>query len=227
MLEDLHIGVPVTGRDGRHLGALKQIVVDSASTQVTHVVVDPGLVESGNFLAPGGWERPRSRIVPVTLIASADDKGVRLSCDEAQFKQLPLFESDRYVEIEPSSGQPARFRMGELVRYLASAFGLGGAPYISPDTAISLNEAPGSAAIAEGTPVWRREPHEEVGEIERVLVDEQTQRVRAFVMRRKGRGSKRVELPVAQVHDVENGIVHITLSDRDLDALRPYEGDRE
>src|SRR5258706_15982072 len=92
MLEDLHIGTDVMGSDGSRLGTLTRIVIERDNGAVTHLVVDPGLVESGNLLAPGGWEKPREREVPVSMLVSADDKHVTLSCDEEAFQQQPLFE---------------------------------------------------------------------------------------------------------------------------------------
>src|SRR5262245_690067 len=110
MLEELHIGVAVSGDDGHRLGTLQRIVVARDDYRVTHLVVDPGLRESGNLLAPGGWDRPRARILSVSLVAAAAPDHLLLSCDEATFRQLPLFEQEAYVEAPPPSA--GRFRLG-------------------------------------------------------------------------------------------------------------------
>lgn len=224
MLEDLRIGVTVTGSGGTHLGKLSRIVIDRANSTVTHLVVDPGLAESGNALAPGGWEKPRERVVPVSLIATAGEHGVALSCDEATFWQQPLFEHKQFTDADMSAatGQQgpgqSRFELGEVLNYVSAGWGLGAAPYIAPAD-VSLNETPTSAAIAEGTPVWRIEPHDEVGHVDRVLADTQSQRVSALVIRRKGLLKHRVVLPIEQVANIDDGVVHITLADSALDAL--------
>ncbi len=226
MLEDLHIGVAVRGSDGRHLGTLQRIVVaHDGQRQVTHVVVEEGLIESGNALAPGGWEKPRGRIVPIELVAHADDHELTLACDEPAFKAFPLFEEEHAIPVDEAgpAGEPHdRFEAGEVIRYISSAAGLGGAPYLAPE-AITFNEGPGEAEIGEGTPVWRREPHEEVGEVERVLADSATQRVTALVVKRKGIFGPSLVLPIAAVADVEDGVVHIALSRAEVDALAHYE----
>ena len=103
MLEDLRIGVPVTGSDGKHLGKLTRIVIDRSDNQVTHLVIDPGLAESGNLLAAGGWEKPRERLVPVALVVSAGEHGLALACDEAAFGQQPLFERKQYTDADVSA----------------------------------------------------------------------------------------------------------------------------
>ena len=221
MLEDLHIGVPVTGSDGNHLGTLTRIVIKRADGAVTHLVVDPGLVESGNLLAPGGWEKPRERVVPLSLLVDASDERVTLSCDEASFQQQPLFEQQSYADHDQLDSVPPRFRLGDLINYIASAAGIGAAPYEGPRV-IQYNEPTGAAEIAEGTPVWRREPHEEIGVVERVLFDAQTQRVSGLVLRRSGLVHHHVVLPLKAIADIDDEVVHVTLSDAELDALPPY-----
>lgn len=228
MLEDLHIGVAVHGSDHHHLGKLSRVVIEPAGEQITHVVVKPGLAESGNLLKPGGWEEPRERVVPVALIAVASKDDVRLACDETAFQQLPLFERKEYADVDVMAGAGAsgpaltRFQLGELVNYISSGWGLGAAPYVAPAD-ISLNETPTAINIEDGSPVWRIHPHEEIGVVERVLVDATTQRVSALVMRRTGLFRHRVLLPIERVSNVDDGVVHTTLSDDEIGTLAPYE----
>ncbi len=231
MLQDLHIGVAVSGRDGRRLGTLVRIVIDRESTSVTHIVVDPGLVESGNLFAPGGWEKPRARVVPEAMILSADADGVRLACDESELHAQPLFESEQYAAVDVPTAQKrqeswwSRFRMGDVLNYVAAGWGLG-APPVQPPTAVTLNEPPGSAAIEEGTPVWRKKPHDEVGTVDRVLFDPETDRISALVIYLKGISGRLVLLPMSAIADVEDDVVHITLSDAEIEKLAPYEPER-
>jgi sporulation protein YlmC with PRC-barrel domain len=227
MLEDLHIGTPVVGSDGQQLGTLQRIVIERLERKVTHLVVDPGLRESGNLLTPGGWEKPRSRLIPVDEIVEVGKESLDLSIDQAGFTQAPLFEHEYYVDSDIQTGEvqtpdeKPRFRLGELIHYISTAAGIGAAPY-EPTTEIQFQEAANSAEIAAGTPVWRRKPHQELGVIERVLVDADTQQISAFILRRKGLGGKLIQLPVGAVADMQDGIVHVTLSDADLAQLEVY-----
>lgn len=233
MLEDLHIGSPVVSTSGTRLGTLTRVILDGPSDQVVGVVVDPGLRESGNLLAPGGWERPRERTVPVALVTASSPEGIRLSCDEAGFQQLALFEHEQYATVDPataprdSSPQDywSRFRLGDLVNYLASGIGLGAAPYLPPNT-MAHTEPPTAGAIGAATPVWRIEPHERIGEVEHVLADEASQRVTALVVRRGGLAHQRVLLPATAIVAVEDGVVHARVTDAELEALAPYQPER-
>ena len=231
MLEDLHIGTTITSSDGRQIGTLERIVVEMAAERVSHIVVDPGLLESGNLLSPGGWEKPRARLIPVSDIVKVTKDSVELSIDQAAFTEAPLFEREFFVDADPQTGEvqaPAekpRFRLGELLHYISTAAGLGAAPY-EPTTEIQFQESAGSAEIAAGTPVWRPTPHQEIGVVERVLIDPETQRISAFVLRRKGFGNRLVQLPIESVANVQDGVVHVTISDSDLAKLAPFEPDQ-
>jgi sporulation protein YlmC with PRC-barrel domain len=232
MLEDLSIGAPVVGNDGHQIGTLQRIVVERDERRVTHIVVDPGLLESGNLLSPGGWEKPRARIVPISAVQHIGTEVIQLAFDQRAFAERPLFEQEYYAnadlqtgEVQPEGEKP-RFRLGELIHYIATAAGLGAAPY-EPTTEIAFQESSKSAEIAAGTPVWRRTPHEELGIVERVLVDSESNRISAFVLRRKGRAGKVLQVPIEAVSDVQDGVVYVTLSEADLDTLQPYEPENQ
>jgi sporulation protein YlmC with PRC-barrel domain len=226
MIEDLRIGAPVRASSGKHLGKLARVVVDGKSNRVVSLVVDPGLVESGNLLAPGGWERPRERVVVVDQVASAAPDLVTLAIAEDAFDQLPLFEHERFVSVataaaDEGGAEAGQFEAGELLNYTASGFGLGGA-YLPP-AEITHDEPASAGAIAAGTEVWRVnvDPHERIGEVERVLVDGATQRVSGLVLRR-GLLRHHVVLPIALVSGVEDDVVHVRLNDDELKALAPF-----
>jgi uncharacterized protein YrrD len=227
MLEDLHIGSPVAASDGDHVGTLARVIVDGTSDRVLGLVVDPGLIASGNLLVPGGWERPRERVVDLKLVESADHAGVRLTCDKAAFEELPLFEREQYTDVDVAANLAAtdrpdwqRFQRGDLINYLAASFGLGAAPYLPP-VEVTHEEPPTAGAINKGASVWRLEPHERIGAVEDVLMDERSQRVGALVLRRDLLGH-RVLLPATAIVSVEDGVVHARLTDAELEALEPY-----
>ncbi|PWT71295.1 MAG: hypothetical protein C5B60_11090 [Chloroflexi bacterium] len=228
MLEDLSIGAPVISSDGHQIGTLERIVVERDERRVTHIVVDPGLLESGNLLSPGGWEKPRAHIVPISAVQNIGADLIQLTLDQRAFAKEPLFEQEYYANADlqtgevQADGEKPRFRLGELIHYIATAAGLGAAPY-EPTTEIAFRESTESAEIAAGTPVWRRTPHEEIGVVERVLVDAETSRIIAFVLRRKGRGGKVIQVPIEAVSDVQDGVVHVKLSEADLAKLQPYQ----
>ncbi|GEM_PF-1636108 len=241
-LEDLRIGAQARGRDRQSLGELQRIVVSETNHQVTHLVIDPGLLASGNALAPGGWEKPRARVVPISLLIKATPQEIMLDCDEATFDTYPLFEQERATTAEaPATPDRAhwwsRANLGEVITYLFSEIS---GPYIpnTPDEEIHLNEPSDSAAISAGAAVWRRatdnatdatrhgpSDETEVGVVERALLDSDG-RLSALVVRRKGTlgaWGELVVLPADQIADLDDEIVHITLTDAEIEALAPFE----
>jgi hypothetical protein len=228
MIEELRIGAPVYTSDGERAGSLERIVLSGEQPEevgerrVTSLVVDPGFHDLGELLSPGSVEKPRARTVPIDLAASVHEDGIGLSCDRATFEALPLFERREYVAtpIEPDG---RRFRWGDIINYAAAAFGLGAAPYLSDREATTFNEAAGSAELPARASVWRVEPHEEIGKIERTLVDSATDRVTGFVLRLERMDDALVTLPVDAITSIEDAVAHVALTDEQLDALEPYE----
>lgn len=228
MIEKLRIGAPVYTNDGARAGTLERIVLSNdpagadSERRVASLVVDPGFRDLGELLSPGSVEKPRARTVPIALATSIEEDAVRLSCDAQTFTALPLFERHEYVAgpVEPD-GQ--RFRWGDIINYAAAAFGLGAAPYLSDSEATTFNESAGSASLPARAPVWRSEPHEEIGQIERTLVDSDSDRVTGFVLRRERMDEALVTLPVEAITSIEDGVAHVSLTDAELDQLQPYE----
>jgi sporulation protein YlmC with PRC-barrel domain len=224
MIEQLRIGAHVFSSDGKQVGSLSRIVVSGAELTVTELVVDPG-PHLSEVLEPGGLDKSRDRAVPVSLVREMSDSGITLTCDPVAFAVLPLFERRQYVEAPVEVGH-LRFRVGEVLNYLASAFGLGAAPYIPDNEEITLDLAPGSDALPEDAPVWRNSPREEIGVVERTLADSTTQRVTGLVIRRKSIDDRLVIVPVSAITTVEDGVAHVELTDEELDHLPLYKDDK-
>jgi hypothetical protein len=76
--------------------------------------------------------------------------------------------------------------------------------------------------ILNDTPVWRAAPHQHIGDIERVLVDEDTDEIRALVIKRGVLFQHEVVLPITYVTEILDGVVHADISDADLENLQPF-----
>ncbi|HZC04022.1 MAG TPA: hypothetical protein VE338_00120 [Ktedonobacterales bacterium] len=224
MIERLRIGAHVFSSNGKQIGALSRIVVTGDDLVVTGLVVDPG-AHLNELLEPGSLDKPRDRSVPVNLVREVTHDGITLTCDAATFAKLPLFERHQYVDA-PVEASKSRFRIGELVNYLASTFGLGAAPYVPENEEITLDLPPHSAAIPADAPVWRNTPHEVIGAVERTLADSTTQRVTGLVIRRESIDDRLVIVPAEAITSVEDGVAHVELTNEELDNLPLYEEDQ-
>lgn len=225
MIEQLRIGAHVFSSDGKQVGTLSRIVVAGDDRVVTHLVVNPG-THLAAMLEPGSFDKSRDRTVPVALAHDVSDTSIHLTCDAAAFAKLPLFERRMFVDAPIETGA-SRFRMGELVNYLASAFGLGAAPYLSESEQVTFDMAPDASMIPASAPVWRTTPHEEIGVVERTLADATTQQVTGLVIRRHSIDDRLVIVPVEAIASFEDGVAHVELSDEQLDHLALYESDAQ
>src|SRR5919198_678426 len=91
MVQSLKLGLSVVTSDARHAGTLHRVVIDEPTRTVTAIAVERPLIESGNLLKPGGWEKPRDVRVPIDVVAAADEHELRLSLAEKDFLALPPY----------------------------------------------------------------------------------------------------------------------------------------
>lgn len=84
-------GVGVHTSAGKVVGQLDRVVVDPRTKEVNYVVV-----RKGTFFT-------KDKVVPLTLVAKADEGGITLREDAGDLTQLPDFEARYYV---PASEEP-------------------------------------------------------------------------------------------------------------------------
>ncbi len=213
-IEDLRLHASVVSSDGHKLGSLSRFVINKENLRLTHIVVDTGLLRSGQALWKGGWGLNHDRLLPVGVVrhAGSDDISITMSADE--FAELSIDYIEEYFTNTPDM-EKGRPDAGDLVRIAQSIPGEPG-PYIMQQvTAIG----PDLADIAADSPVWRLDPHQKVGEVERVLFDTESGSMSGLVIRRGFIFSKDVVLPPEYIVEVVAEIVRVQLDDAQLDAL--------
>src|SRR5690606_4753034 len=97
---------------GEHLGDIDRLVIDPSGRRVSHVVVRKGI-----FF-------PDDKVIPVDVIAHADEERVLLH-DSVVTDQLPPFEEAHYVEVDSAASRQAG---AADVRSYAWAYPLAPAP---------------------------------------------------------------------------------------------------
>lgn len=216
-IQQLEAGVSVISRDDRKLGVLSRFVVGRDSRKLTHVVVDTGILRSGTPLWEGGWGLSHDRVVPVGVLGLTGDGALRLTMTADEFRDLSVDYIDEHFEPYPDD-VPGRPDLSDVGRFALSLPGEPG-PWVLCE---SLAHAPDAVDLREDMPVWRMDPHEKIGEVERLLIDEQTQQVTALVIRRGFIFSKEVVLPMSQVTEVLPHVVRADIGDTALHALEEY-----
>jgi sporulation protein YlmC with PRC-barrel domain len=217
LMDNLRHGAAVFTSDGRRVGDLHAIVVDPSDNEVTHIVVNTGphFPEPG-FGAPGLVE------VPIGSMKGAEEDGVYLTVGREAFRRLPEYADRDHLPTdtaEPEPGGPARLLWNVGIAVARSLAAIGGIA-VPQET---FRKARFERHILNDAPVWRTDPHQHIGDIERVLVDEDSDEIQALVIRRGVLFQHEVVLPVSCVTEITDGVVHASISDTDLDQLEPFE----
>jgi uncharacterized protein YrrD len=214
--QDLHAGADVYSSDGHKLGELARVVLRRADLTATHVVVDIGFIRAGHKIWEGGLGLEYDRVVPVDAIARATDERIDLNVTAEAFKDAAEYsvESFEPADFTPSEYDPPDVR--------AAHERLQGRPV---DTGVylvqRLNKAVDAVDIRDGTPVWREAPHDKLGDVDRVLFSADG-RATAFVVRRGFLLKRDVILPVRYVTEVLDDLIHVQLSDAEIEGLAEF-----
>jgi sporulation protein YlmC with PRC-barrel domain len=217
-IEDLRPGVDVVSSDGHKLGTLHRLVFEEDTLKLTHVVVDTGILRSGTPLWEGGWGLSHDRMVPLSAVEGATSDRVVLSMTPREFRERSVDYVEEYFQQAPDA-EPGRLDTSDIRRAAMSIPGEPG-PYLMFEKRAL---PPDAVDIVDGSPVWRLNPHEKVGEVERVLYDEDTGRMTALVIRRGFLFSREAVLPANHIVEVVGDVVRTEIDDITLESLQEYE----
>src|SRR5262249_44066804 len=124
-LEDAREGADVISADGHKLGKLSRVVVKEATLEITHLVVDPGLLHRGESLWAGGWGTPSERVIPVGVLEDEIHDPVHITMTAEEFRDLSIKYDSVYTKPNPS-----------LLGALAGSMPGGMGPYVSYDVIV-------------------------------------------------------------------------------------------
>ena len=228
ILDNLRHDAKVVSSDGVDIGKLHAVVVDPRNDEVTHIVVNAG----PHFPSPG-FGAPKLVSVPIGQMEGAQEEDVVLRCSEQEFAAMPSYverdflppPEDEGAEAAPQDGQgfqPIRM-VWDAATALAASFGqqLVGIPVPRETFRVAQFER----QIVYDSPVWRVEPHEQIGEVERVLVDHDSDEIEALVVRRGQLFSEDVVLPIEHVTEILDGMIRVDLNDDQVAGLAKFEAD--
>lgn len=219
LLDNLHHGAGVESADGKEVGKLHAVIVDPRDNEVTHIVVNAG----PHFPEPG-FGAPQLVTVPIEEMDDAHEDRVSLKCSRDQFRQLPPYAERSFTEPVAPAGEPGRAGPAQLLWNVGAALA---ASFSSLLTGIamppeSFRKASFERHILNDAPVWRTEPHTHIGDVERVLVTEDTDDIEALVIRRGVLFHEDVVLPIEYVSEILDGVIHVSITDADIRRLETF-----
>jgi sporulation protein YlmC with PRC-barrel domain len=217
LVDNLRHGADVVSFDGELVGKLHAIVIDPRDEEVTKIIVNTG----PHFPAPG-FGAPDLVSVPVDELEGASESEVVLRLTQERFKQMPSYVERSFLadpRRQPGPEEGERNVLMEVGTAIANSLGaLTGIPI----PAEVFRKAEFERHILNDAPVWRQEPLEQIGEVERIIVEEATDEIEALVVRRGHLFAEDVILPIDYVTEVLDGVVNVQLTDAQIAELRPF-----
>jgi len=211
---ELKEGTSVYTPDGREVGKINRFVLEPATNQITHIVVQKG------------WLLPEDKVVQMEMIRSATEDRVELNEMVQDYDQLPPFEETHYVSADEEEEYRDPLSRGTgyywypPVGYVG--FPIYGPGYYNPPVEKIQNIPDNAVPLKEGADIISAD-QQHVGALERLFVDPDTNKVTHFVISQGLLLKDRKLVPTQWVRSVEEKKVHLTVSARLLERLPVYE----
>lgn len=227
---ELKEGTSVFTFGGEEVGKINRIILDPATNEVTHIVVQKG------------WLFAEDKVVPFEMVSTATEDKVVLNEDIENFDELPPFEESHYirtpeadpgaigrdevVEADVSRGGSRRYPIAPGY-YWYPPRGYLGYPvgyYGWPPMATVRNIPEDTIPLKEGTDVMSSDG-EHIGDVERLFVDTDTNKATHFVISQGVFFPDRKLVPAHWVKSVAEDRVHLSVSAKVLENLPSYEAE--
>lgn len=218
---ELKEGMSVVTRGGEEVGRVNRFVLDPATNEVTHIVIQKG------------WLLPEDKVVPFELVSSTSEDSLILSDEVGEFDKLPPFEETHFIRVtddDPGdpvpSNQPAYQYAPAYYWYPSHGYtgfpGFGPGYYPTPVTETKRNIPEDTIALQEGTDVISSDG-EHVGDVERLLIEPESNKATHFLISQGMLFKDRKLVPVHWVRSVEEDKVHLAVSSRLLERLPAHQ----
>jgi uncharacterized protein YrrD len=216
---ELKEGTDVFTSSGEQVGKVNRFVLDPATNEVTHIVVEKG------------WLFPVDKVVPIAMISSATEERVILNDDAGHFEQLPPFEETHFIEVTqadlPGTSSYPPYRYASAHYWYPPSGYIGyprfGAEYYGwPPAATTRNIPADTVPLKDGADVMSSDD-EHVGSVERVFIDMESHKATHFLVSSGLLFKEHKLIPAHWVRSVEEDKVHLAVPARVLERLPAYQ----
>lgn len=195
-------GTRVVDAEGKPVGTVRHVVLDSENRQATGLVLHQGVMRS------------RELIVPVHSIASAGPP-VRLKLPASELESLPLFHGEALRPMPDQWEMPAGFNDRALflvggsgwteaaLPFMKTSPGVSGTPAYVRDEDSARDAA--EPDIAAGMPVYDSSDRR-VGDVESVAMDPVSDKITWIVVRRGHLFAREATIPASLIKSVTDRI---------------------
>jgi sporulation protein YlmC with PRC-barrel domain len=185
--------------DGTEVGRIDRVVVNPASSEVTHLVLKKGIL-------------PEDKVVPMGRVDAGTDEGVILRGDEAELEYLPAFEEKHFVEAGgPDVPEAAAAGSLNLVLgpgYVQPSAGAMGAARRRSAVEVTRNIPDGTVALKAGASVVAADSRK-VGRVEQFRIRPGTDEVSELVIAQGLLRRTRRRIPMQWVQRLTDSVVRL------------------
>ena len=214
---ELKEGSEVFTSSEEQIGKIDRFVLDPATNQVTHIVVQRGGLPA------------EDKLVPIEMIDTATEERVVLNQQVENLEQLPPFEETHYVELTEDTQRPSAstYRYAPAYYWYPPA-GFIGYPGFAPGyyewapTETTRNIPADTVPLREGADVMSSDG-EHLGDVERLLVDAGSNKATHFVISEGFLFKERKLIPAHWIRSIEENKVNLSVPSRLLERLPAYE----
>lgn len=218
---ELKEGMSVFTPGGEEVGRVNRFVLDPATNEVTHVVIQQG------------WLLPEDKVVPFDMVSTATGDRLVLSEEVGDFDELPPFEETHFVRATREGPDDLTPTADPKYQYTPAYYwypaqsnigfpGIGLGHYAWPSGEKRRNIPENTVAIREGTNIMSADD-KHVGDVEHLLLEPETNQVTHFVVSQGVLFKDRKLIPVHWVKSVDEDNVHLAVSSEVLERLPTYE----
>lgn len=220
---ELTEGTDVYTTNGQKVGKINRFIIDPATKEVTHLVVQKG------------WLLSEDKIVALQMVRSATEDGAVLTSDISNFDQLPPFEERYFIKTPDEDLKEHGYPDSDRASDNAPTYYYWYPPHISPAyPALYLDAFPSSFVetkrnipeetipLKDGSNVISSDG-KHVGNIERLLIEPGLNRATHLVIKHGLLFKERKMIPTNWVKAIEEDKVYLLISSQLLNKLPPYE----
>jgi uncharacterized protein YrrD len=210
--------------DNKSVGKIDRVVIDPRTKEITHLVIRKGLL------------LPEDKVIPISLVASANDDRVQLREDAGDLDQFPAFEEINYVPLHNFDALQADYQEGyarPLYWYPSADLatlgrtGMLGIPVTGYPAEYAAetrqNIPPDSIALEAGAKVISADG-KHAGDLDAVLSDPSINRVTHFILKEGFLSKEKKLIPVDWISRVDENEIHLTVGSQTIEHLRKYKG---
>lgn len=227
---EIREGMSVVNANGEQVGRVNRFVLDPATNEVTHIVIQKG------------WLLPEDKVVPFEMVNSTAEGKITLSSEVHNFDEFPPFEQTHFVEVpdndpnDPTPPEDPTYQHAPAYYWYPALPSISypniGSPNVgTPGAGLAYSHmSPGrtkrnipedTVPLKEGTNVISSDG-EHVGDVERLIVEPQSNQATHFVISQGLFFKDRKLVPAEWVNSVEEEKVHLVVPARLLERLPAY-----